>query len=294
MSRATPFDAGALEAATLAGARGDTRALYDLLTRGSRLPSPRPNEALADAFAEGCRSRGAAVDRLVVQMATLDADRAPGATPLEFLPMCGVFAAAARAKSDDRAYGPMLQVLHQAADDLRFRVRDAVIVGLSRIGAVRGADLLLKVAEWMDGFFHAAAVLSAIAQDAWIDALHDPAPVVLRLDEAFALARDASRSDFRYPGHKALVDALGVAPAACAARFGVPVFDMLERWSAVKEPVLREAVMKSVSAGRLGGRFAAEVKRVKRALEATEPAPRDPRFNVGPTRNRSKGRRAKG
>jgi hypothetical protein len=270
--------------------RRDTRALRDLLARGSGLPGPRINQALVDAFAEESRSRGAAADRLLVELASLDAFVAPGATPLEMLPVCGVAGAAARAAQDDAALERGLALLHDRADDLRFRVRDAVALGLARIGARRGAALADAVASWMDGFFHAAAVVRALADPAWLAALPKPEAAVARLDEAFELAHGAQRSAARYPGHKALVEALSASPRTLAERFGVPVFDLLERWAQVKDPVLREVVEKNLGGARLAGRHAAEVARVRAALARTAPPRRDPRTDVGPTRGRGKRR----
>src|SRR5580765_5689920 len=83
-----------------AAVAGDTRALYDVLSRGSWLPGPRINETLVEHFADDARVRGARADRVVTTLATLDADSAPGATPLEFLPVCGIAALAARASVD--------------------------------------------------------------------------------------------------------------------------------------------------------------------------------------------------
>ena len=77
-----PLDRALDEA--IAGRRGP---LFELLTRGSKLPGPRHNVALADAFALAARARGAAGDKLALAMAHLDADEAPGATSLEFLPV---------------------------------------------------------------------------------------------------------------------------------------------------------------------------------------------------------------
>ena len=79
---------------------GRTAVLFDLLARGSRLPGPRPNDALAEAFAQACRARGARADRVALAMARLSVDEAPGATALEFLPLCGVLAIGARAAAD--------------------------------------------------------------------------------------------------------------------------------------------------------------------------------------------------
>jgi len=121
--------------------------------------------------------------------------------------------------------------------------------------------------------------------------VRQPEPVLALLEAAFVLARDAESAVTRYPGHKALVEALAATPGALATRLGVPVFDMLERWSSVKDPVLREVVLKNVLGSRLAGRHASEVLRVKKALEASAPVRRDPNTYVGPTRGRGKKKR---
>jgi hypothetical protein len=271
--------------------RGRPRALYDLLTRGSRLPGTRMNDALADAFAHACRSAGSRSDAVAIAMARLEADAAPGATALEFLPVCGLYALAARAAADSSARPRVVPELHAHADDLRFRVRDAVVEALARVGGAAGDDLVVEVASWMDGYFHAAAVVRALAHEAWLSSIHDAPGAVARLDDAFTLALDAPRAAARYPGHKALVEALSRAPADVAARLGVPVFDMLERWTARADPPLRDAISAAVSPRKLLGRFSQEVARVRRALEASLPPPRNPDHDFGPTRRRGKRRR---
>jgi len=269
---------------------GDTRALYDRLTRGSGLPGIRVNDTLARAFADACAARGARADRLIALMAAYDADEAPGATPLEFLPFCGVAAASARACTDDAAVEPTLVLLHEHADDLRFRVRDAVVAGLARLGGKRGDDLAKRVAPWMDGYHHAAAVLYAMAEQEWCSSLTTVDEPLARVDEAWILARDAPRAAARYPGHKSLILALGVAPRALAARFGVPVFDLLVRWTQSKDPVMRDVIEQNLGGSRLAGRFAPELERVRAAIRGTTAPPRNPDHYVGPTRGRGRKR----
>lgn len=270
---------------------GRPQSLYDLLTRGSRLPGTRMNEDLAEAFAQACRGIGARADGVALAMARLSAERAPGATALEFVPVCGLYAIAARAAADTQARGPLVAELHAHCDDLRFRVRDAVVKGLARVGGAAGETLVHEVASWMDGYFHAAAVLLALADDTWLTALHDAAPVVQRLDDAFALVRDAPRSAARWPGHKAVVDALRATPPRVAIRFGVPVFDLLARWAATQDPSLRDVVEAAIASKALPGRFGGEVGRVRDALVASRPPARNPDHNFGPSRDRSKNRR---
>ncbi len=271
----------------IAGRRGS---LFELLARGSRLPGPRAHGALADAFAQACRARGAAADALALAMARLSADEAPGATALEFLPLCGVLAIANRAAADETIRSSFVAELHMHADDLRFRVREAVIDGLARIGSVTGDALVEAVAPWMDGYFHGAAVLTALAREAWLTTLHDAAQTIARLEEAFALVCNAPRAAARYPGHKALLDALQTTPPRIAVRFGVPVFDMWARWGRVGDPVLRELLRTSLRDAKLSGRFRSELDRVRQALDATEPPVRNPDHDHGPSRDRSGGR----
>jgi len=151
----------------------------------------------------------------------------------------------------------------------------------------------VDVASWMDGYFHAAAVLRALAREAWLGSLHAAGPVIERLEEAFALARDAPRAAARYPGHKALVEALERTPGIIALRFGVPVFDAAVRWCGVKDPVMREVPAALLGQAKLAGRFGPDVDRVRRALAASRPLPRNPDHDVGPTRDRSGDRRSK-
>jgi hypothetical protein len=277
---------GGLEPAIDLAVTGKTDKLYALLLRGSRLPGPRPNLELTLSFAAACSARGQAGETLATKLATLDPDVAPGATELEFLPMCGVTAVGARAVSDPKSRTRLLRVLEVASEDLRWRVREAVAPALARLGALEGDDLVRNVEPWMQGFFPATSVLVALARQEWLSRLSDPALALARMEDAFLLARNAERSAERYPGYKALVVALGTSPRELAARFGPPVFDLLVRMSDIKEPVLREAIAKNLESQKLARRFAQDVARVKTALEESAPKARDPRSNVGPTRRR--------
>ncbi len=272
---------------------GDPRPLYSELARLSGLPGPRANMGVLDAFAGECALRGERVDGVLIALAKLDADHAPGATPLEFLPMCGVAGIGTRAALDASARTQLLSVLHESAEDFRFRVRDLVPSALARVGAATGDALVPSMVEWTNGFFHAAAVLRALASPEWSVKLTKVEPVIARLDEAFSLADGANRATQRYPGWKALVDALEIAPGKLAGRFGVAIFDMLVRWSTVKEPILRNVIEKNLHDPRLVGRHNPDIDRVRAALTASLPPVRNPDHYVGPTRGRGRKRGAR-
>jgi hypothetical protein len=265
--------------------------LFDLLARGSHLPGLRMNDALADAFAAACRARGARGDEVAAALARLTPNEAPGATALEFLPVCGLRAIGARAASDAAARERLVSELHAHADDARYRAREAVVEALGKVGGAAGDDLARSAASWMDGYFHAAAVLRALVSEAWIGSLRDAGAVVARFDDAFTLIRGAPRAAARWPGHKELLVALEGSLPLAAAHFGVPVFDMVERWAAVEDPVLRELIERVISVRKLAGRHGPQVERVRRAFDATRPAVRNPDHDVGPTRDRSGSRK---
>lgn len=185
----------------------------------------------------------------------------------------------------------MLPLLHDAAEDLRFRVRDAVVAALAKIGATRGDALVVDVEGWMDGFFHAAAVLRALSTPAWLDRLEDEDAVIARVTAAFETLREAPRAAARYPGFKALVDAFRAAPAPIVLRFGPALLKAFETFASCKDPHLRELVLTSSTGPKLAARFPDDVRSLRDAFAATAKPVRDPRSLPGPTRRRGGGRR---
>lgn len=282
----------ALQAAFQEGIGGRPERLFVLLGTASGLPGTRLNRTLAEAFAAECVGRGKPADKLIREMCFLSADQAPGGTELEFLPVCGVFALGARAatSADSNLSKKALPILHSLAEDLRFRVREAVPVALGRIGAVMGDALVHEFASWTDGFFQAAAALNAMAEADFLPKIDDADAAIARLDEAYALAKNAARSASRYPGFKALIDALSVTPAKLATRFGSPVFDHVTLWCNTEVKELRGAIAAVLRDERLASRFADDVKRVRAALDASVPPPRDPTRIIKGMRGRGKKR----
>ena len=273
--------------------KGRPERLFVQLGIQSGLPGTRVNLILAQAFATECVIHGKAADKLALGMATLSPEVAPGASEREFLPVCGLLALGARAAAEKKDHAfrkKTVALLHEAAEDVRFRVREIVPIALAKIGAVAGDALVHELASWMDGFFQASAVLFAMAQPNFLPAIEDEAAALERLDEAYALAKNAARSTSRYPGRKALVDALAVAPAAFAGKFGVPVFDHLVAWSNTEQPELRAAIEATLKSNKLASRYAPDVKRVQAALIASIPPPRDPTLAVQGMRSRGKKR----
>jgi hypothetical protein len=272
---------------------GKPAALHRMLENASGLPGPRMNLPLAIAFADACVARGAAADGVAYALASLPADEARGASPKEFLTVAGVLAVASRAAKDESARRKAFALLEEKADDPRFRVRDAVPVALALLGSA-STDVAAWIEPWMDRYFHSAAVLRAMAEKRWLETFASSDVPMRTIAAAFDLAHDAPRSAFRYPGHKALVDALVLASQRFLRRFPMPMFDQLQTWAErARVPELREVVRVCVTDPHTNRAPSPEAKRVLAALGESATPPRDPTRIVHGTRGRGKKRSAR-
>ncbi len=178
---------------------GDAGDLYALLSKNSGLPGERANLVFAKVVAQACAAdaRGAALSE---KMARISADEAPGGSPLEFIPLCGVLGAGACAARQPKTRDAMLRVIHDACDDLRFRVRDAAPEALAQLGAREGAALLADVGNFVDGYHHAAVLLEALVRPEWLPLITDAEPVVSIVSRAFDSRRRRAARSVALPG----------------------------------------------------------------------------------------------
>ncbi|MBX3216420.1 MAG: hypothetical protein KF850_30560 [Labilithrix sp.] len=295
MTKAEGLRSAELAAALDRAIAGKSADLYRQLELQSGLPGPRVNLNLGLAFAFECARLGARSDELAYAMANLPPDEARGASGKEFVSMCGVLAIGARAAgAKERAVRDRaLALLEERADDVRFRVRDAVPLALASLGGAMKGELVARVEPWMDRYFHATAVIRALADPAWLEtfAVDDHEPPIRLLQAAYDLAHEAPRSAFRYPGHKALVEALGSAPKAVARRFAAPMFERYALWAEkAKVPELREAILANIDDTQMKKAFGEEMKRIKALVEESKGPPRDPTIIRHGTRGRGKKR----
>jgi hypothetical protein len=295
MKKADGLRSAELSTALERAISGNSADLFRQLELQSGLPGPRPNTNLAIAFAHECARIGPKVDDLTYQMANLPPNEARGASGKEFVSMCGVLAIGARAMvaKESAVRDRALVLLEEKADDVRFRVRDAVPLALAMMGNKMKDELGDRVEPWMDRYFHAAAVIRALAEPAWLETYaHDDyyQPINL-LHAAFVLAQEAPRSAFRYPGHKALVEALGTVPRAVARRFSQQMFDRYAIWAEyVKVPELRDAILLNIADTQMKKSFREEIAQIRKLVEVSKGPPRDPTILRQGMRSRGKKR----
>lgn len=273
-----------LEQAFATALQGDEIPLRDLLARHSGLPGTRPNEAMLEHFAQLCRAEGRRVDTLLERFIRLDADIAPGGGPFEFVPMCGVRALGFRVAADARLVKRGLSILHDAAEDFRFRVRAEVPMALERILGAHGTAASAELDPWMEGYFQAGAVVLALGTKGALAKVPKERAIEL-VSGAFALVEAAPRATARYPGFKALLTSFSALPAIML-RVGEPFLDAIHPWVNTKRPDLREALVSFSRARALTTRFSEAMAGVQKALSVSAPVPRDPRALPRPTRRR--------
>lgn len=280
----------ALLAAIDAAVMGEERELFEMLTRKSGLPGPRPNFSLAAAVAEQIATHGRKGNALVRELCAMDEDRAPADTSREFLPVCGALALSARWKANVDRAGAMA-ALQAMSEDNRRLVREAVVLALRAIASTGDESFLDSLSAWTDGYLQAVAVLDALSDRHVLDRLTKPEPVLARMDEAFRLAEGAPRAHQRSQGYRVLVKVLGEAPAMVMSRFPDAVAAWLEERAATKSTDLRESIERGIERARKAGHGEAQVEGIARVLDESAPKRRDPLTYVGPTRGRGRKRR---
>jgi hypothetical protein len=121
-----------------------------------------------------------------------------------------------------------------------------------------------------------------------LHAVSDADAVASRLSEAFTLLAKSQRATARFPGYKALLEAMQTVPATFALAHGTCVVDAMIPFAKTEEPALRETLQTFATALRASGRMSEEANRVEAALVASKKAPRDPSRIVAGTRGRGR------
>lgn len=269
---------------------GETKALIELLLRRGGLPGPRPNIKLALSAAQGLAGGGEKGHGVLDAWRLMGEAEAPVGTAYPILPMVGVLGygfIASRASCSDE-FERALATLHQHADDNRREVRQAVVTSLTIAMQGQSHPTLEALHGWTDGYFHAEVMLQALSEPSVLQATRDADLVLERLQDAYTLVSDAPRSHQRSHGYRALVRTMSHAVAAIGRRYPQPVVHWIEQQVQGSNKDLLDMLHASLRRLRDEGLRRGDVQSIYQAIDAAEPAPRDPRWNVGPTRGRGK------
>ncbi len=139
--------------------RTQLRALKDwkpYMLKASGLPGPRGNLELAQAFClEASRKQ-------ILELAGIGPNQAPENTAQAFLAVCGVMGLGRLVVDGEISYFAQLR---RSASDPRWRIREAVAMGLQLIGDQEIDALLRELGKWARGnWYEKRAVAAALCE----------------------------------------------------------------------------------------------------------------------------------
>jgi len=199
------------------------------LMRESRLPGPRANLELAFAVAlEGEEHR-------LLQYANEDRMKAPANSPQEFLGFCGVLGLGFLVARGEKSF---LLDLRKMASDSRWRIREAVALGLQQYGHTNIAGLVETMESWIDGnLLERRAVVAAICEPGLLQDAKWAVRVFRILDRITCSITEETNRQIN--SFKVLRKTLGYGwSVAVAAQPDVGKLSM-ERWIRVKDKDIR-------------------------------------------------------
>jgi hypothetical protein len=219
-----------------------TEADWDVfLTRESGLPGPRGNLELAQAAAdEGDAARFA-------RWAALEPAEAPENTPEVFLVFCGLVGLG-RLLADGQ--GQWLPLLRRRAADPRWRVREAVAMGLQRWGAADMPALLAAMGEWAHGsHLEQRAAMAALCEPALLKVPEHARAVLGLLDVMTASV--AGAPDRKAEGFKVLRQGLAYGWSVAVAALPAEGKAAMERWLSTGDKDVRWIMRENLKKNRL-------------------------------------------
>lgn len=249
---------------------GDDEGLRAYIQQNSNLPGPRGNLELAVALAAITphfeRKDHPAAWSFFASLAEISVEEGPVNSAAEFLPFCGVIGAGALA-AEAEAYLPgALALIRRAANDSRWRMREAVAASLLCLALAQPEPVLAELATWVE----AGSLLEWRAVAA---GLADPALSKNRRLAEWALAqhrqiltRLLQVEDRRAENFKTLRQALGYTLSLAVQAQSAEGFALLEELIQTGDKDIIWIVKENLKKNRLVRRYPQEIAAVKARL----------------------------
>jgi hypothetical protein len=154
---------------------GSERELVDYIISNSNLPGRRANLELAGAFPDAlvkiAQKESQKCWSLCMSMLELTAEEAPVNTPEEFVPFCGAVGIGAMGSAHPAFFDPAIVMLRGLAKDSRWRMREAVRMGLQKLAETCAHETLTTMEAWIDegDWLEMRAVAAAVAMPSLLE-----------------------------------------------------------------------------------------------------------------------------
>ncbi|MBN2010642.1 hypothetical protein JW960_14950 [candidate division KSB1 bacterium] len=241
--------------------------LETYLMSNSNLPGPRGNLELAFAFADVMAELSinqTHIDRLY-RWASISEKNAGGNDPMVFLPFCALVALSAiHYKIDITRKQAIIHQLQTAANDGRWRIREAVAMGFQRIAERNVAVIVNTFSTWTDRATlpEQRAMLTALAHPPILNddntarfGLHLAGKIMSGLQTLKAEKRNTE-------AFRILKKGLGFTISVFAAYLPEAGFPFLMKWAVVEDKDIRWIIKTNLSKSRLTKHYQKQVNEI--------------------------------
>lgn len=244
--------------------------LMEHLASNSNLPGPRGNLELANAFADALpeykKPTAEKLWKLCIKMTSVSAVEAPVNSAGEFIPFCGAVGMGSIAAVHSGYFQKALSRLRELASDPRWRMREAVAMGLQRM-ITSNADAVLKnLKKWVSGgnLLELRAVAAAVAEPAL---LKNPktARAALQLNQKI-IGKVMEVEDRKSEDFRVLRKALGYTLSVVIVPLPKEGFEYLRQFARTNDPDIYRIIKENLKKNRLLKNFPKEVESLKKLL----------------------------
>jgi hypothetical protein len=251
---------------------GDEESFMDYVAANSNLPGPRGNLELAGAFEDTLAGypepAGLMLWDLCTAMASHTANHAPTNDPREFIAFCGTVGVGALGATWPALFDPAVTLLRQLANDPRWRMREAVAMGLQRLLVSHKREVLDVLEYWVSSAspLELRAAAAAVAEPALLkdeETVQRALRIHRRIVERVAGIETRRSEDFRV-----LRQALGYTLSVVVQAIPEPGFAFMRALATIPDKDIHWIVRENLKKTRLRKYFPQQVEAVTAMLEA--------------------------
>ena len=242
--------------------------LEHMLISNSNLPGPRGNLELAYAFAD-CLKSMQHIDNNVWQAlnewAGITAEDTPPDSPKEFIPFCAVQALGAIfSRVDPEEKEKIVELLKTAANNSRWRVREAAAIGLQWIEEQSFGEAELIFDKWIEdaSLLEKRAIIAALAHP---PVLNDKDNVLFCLEITERILKDLinlGRDSRKTEEFRVLRKGLEYAISVFVAKLPDEGFKFMQKWARKDDPDIKKIIKSNLGKSRLTKKFGQQVNEV--------------------------------